>query len=357
MPDENEVRFHSADWDYFREQRDFFNGLWKESVKNLGSDLIEHIKLYLEENVSIFKSTTNITLELVVDSNVIYRDVYGIVKGKSSFLNDLIDNSHSFLKFYAPPDIITEVNRAIDEDLPKRFDKVKAKEIAKNTISKINILEGQKWEAVKRADALIGGRDKKDVPFMALSLSMRTHGIVTYDKDFSIGKIRKWKLSETERMVTDISEGAFSFFIIGNGLPVILQIGYWLCISILNLIAYAIGGLVELAIALAAGSIDALSRIPPEILLMVGGIVTLAYIFSEQVRQGVNDFISMLADIAKKIIEGIKEVFSAIVEYLKSVFEVLMPFVSFSVKGVGYLLYSSAELISKMDTLEGYRAS
>ncbi|MGI0060185.1 MAG: PIN domain-containing protein, partial [Nitrosotalea sp.] len=233
----------------------------------------------------------------------------------------------------------------------------KAKQFARNTLSRITILEATKWEAFKKAEALIGKRDKKDVPFLALSFSMKTQGVITYDDDFREGNVKIWKLGETEHMLTDISKGAFSFFLIGNSLPIILQLCYFMCISILNLIISAIKGLVGLAMALAEGSMDALSKIPPEILLTVGGILVLAYIFSEDVRRGMGEFIGTLANIAKRIIAGIKEVISVVLDYLKGIFDALMPFVSFSLKGIGYLFYLSGGLINNINKLESYRAT
>ena len=348
--------FHKGEYSYFSEQKYLFDRLWEHVSGRLGPSLITSLQTYMEENVSIFRNITNLSLELVVDSNVVYADTYGIINGKPSFLNTLIDKSNSSLKLYAPEDILAEVNRAIDEDLPKKFSKDKAKQIAKTTLSKFSIIENSKWDALKKAESLIGKRDKKDVPFLALSFSMRTHGIITYDEDFREGKVKIWRLGEAGHMLTDINKGAFSFLLIGNVLPMLLEICYFMCVSILNFIISAITGLVELAMAFAKGSLDAISRIPPEILLAVGGILVLSYIFITEVREGMNAFIGTLADIAKRIIAGIKEIFSAILEFLKEIFVMLKPIISFSLKGIGYLFYLSGGLIANMEKLEGYRS-
>lgn len=346
--------FKNSEWDYFKEYFADFDRHWTGITKRLGNEFIAYLRSYLQKYQFIFPEGCSFRGELVIDSNIIFSEVRAVIRGKPSFLTSIISNP--FLKLYAPPEILKEVKETIKKDLPKNLNKDKAKKIAQEILSKITILKGQRLDAWIKAYTLIGKRDKKDIPFLGLAFSLETHGVITEDKHFSEQKeVKIWKLGETGRMVSDFSKGSFSFFFLGTGLPPVLQLCYWLCISFLKLIAEVIKELVSVIAALIKGSIEVLSKIPPLILIGALGITTAILIFSKNAREKVGDFLEKLGEIAIELGRKIKETFSKIIESIKQIIEMLIPFISFVLKGIGYLFYSSSQLIVRINELEESR--
>lgn len=340
-------KFHNSEWDYFADYFTDFDGHWGEITKHLGNEFIAYLRSYLQKYQFMFSEGSEFTAELVIDSNIVFAEVLSLMKGKPSFLGSIINNP--FLTLYAPPEILKEVKKTIKKDLPKNLDKDKAKKLAHEILSKITILKEQRLDAWIKAYTLIGKRDEKDVPFLALAFSLETHGVITRDKDFTEQEeVRIWKLGETGKMISDLNKGSFSFFFLGTGLPRILQFCYWLCVSFLKLLAEVLEALIAVIAALVAGGVNALSKIPPWILTLIG--VTL--ILSKEAREKAGDAFAKLYEKAIETGGKIKEAFSRIIECIKQIIEMLMPFVSFALKGVGYLFYSSWQLIDRIHELE-----
>lgn len=347
--------FHNSEWEYFKKCFADFDILWEEITKCLGNEFIAYLKSYLQKYQFMFPEGCEFKTELVIDSNIVFAEVRAIMKGKPSFLMKYIENP--FLKLYAPPEIIKEVDKTIEKDLPKKLNKDKTKEIAQKILSKVTILEEQRLDAWIKAYDLIGKRDKKDAPFLSLAFSLETHGVITRDKDFTEQEeVRIWKLGGTGRMISDFNKGSLSFFFLGTGLPHVLQFCYWLCVSFLKLLAEVIEVLVSVMTALLKGSIEVLSKIPPEILIGAVGIIATTLIFSKDVRERVGNSLAKLGEVAIEIGSKIKEIFLRIIDEIKQIIEILMPFISFLLKGIGYLFYSSYQLVVRMHELEKYRA-
>lgn len=344
-------KFHNSEWDYFTDYFTDFDGHWGEITKHLGNEFIAYLRSYLQKYQFMFSEGSEFKAELVIDSNIVFAEVLSLMKGKPSFRGSIIDNP--FLTLYAPPKIIKEVKETIERKLPKNLDKDKAKKLAQEILSKITILKEQRLDAWIKAYTLIGKRDEKDVPFLALAFSLETHGVITRDKDFTEQEeVRIWKLGETGKMISGLNKGSFSFFFLGTGLPLILQFCYWLCVSFLKLLAEVIEALISVIAALVSGGGNALSKIPPWILIMVIGVIGVTLILSKEAREKAGDAFAKLYEIAIEIGGKIKEAFSIIIECIKQIIEMLMPFVSFALKGVGYLFYSSWQLIDRIHELE-----
>ena len=277
------------------------------------------------------------------------------MKNKPSFLENIIDDP--FLKLFAPPAIIDEVMKAIEEDLPKKLEKNKARNIAHAILSKITILEGRRLDAWVEAYNRIGKRDAKDVPFLALSFELETHGIITRDPDFSEQKeVRIWQVSQAGTMVSDFRKGSFSFFFMGAGLPMILQLCYWIFISFLKIVKEIMEGIFLFATIIVSGSFQLLSKIPPVVAIMALCSIGAILIFSGKVRDWTGGMLSKAGDKITKIINAIKKLFAKIVETIKHILEVLKPFISIAWKGVLYLFYSAGLLLARMNELEHQRA-
>ena len=313
-----------------------------------------YLKSYLVKFQYIFSEECQFQIELVIDSNIVFSEVRAIMRGKPSFLKTIIKNP--FLKLFAPPEIVDEVNGAIEEDLPKKFNRNDAKELAFELISQIEVLEGQRLEAWVKSSILIGKRDQKDVPFLSLAFSLRAHGIITKDRDFEEqNEVRLWELGETGRMVSDFNKGSVSFFLLGTLLPNVLQFCYWLCISFFKFVIEVINGIISVAIALVRGGVEGLSRIPPWLSITVIGGFAFTMIVSEKARKKVGNFFSILGEIALEVYSKIKKVFSSIIDGIKLFIQFIEPFIILVISAIGYLFNCAIELIGKIEELEESR--
>jgi|GEM_PF-4181358 len=171
-------KFHNSEWDYFKDYFSDFDRHFGEITKHLKSEFIDHLRYQF-----VFSERCDFKVKLVIDLNIVFTEVRSIIKGRPSFLLRIINNP--LLTLYAPPEIIKEVNKVIENDLPKNLGKDKAKETAQEILSKITILKRNHLDSWSKADTLIGKRDKKNVPFLALACSLETHGVITRDKDFT----------------------------------------------------------------------------------------------------------------------------------------------------------------------------
>ena len=351
--------FHKSDWNYFKEDFADFDKHWTEVTKRLGNDFINYLRAYIQKNLFTLSENCKLKVELIIDSNIIFREVLSLMRGKPSFLIGIIDNP--FLALYAPPKIIDEVNRTIDEDLPKKLSVGKAKRIAKEILSKVTILKGQlltSWKkAYEKAHSLIGNLDKDDVPFLALAFSVKSHGVITRNtKHFAKqDEVEIWSLSKTGNVISDLTKGSFSFFFFGMGIHSVLQFCYYICVSFLRVISEVISLIIYAVAALTKGSIEVLSKIPPQILFWVLVVTGAIFLFSNNAREKAGDILEKLGEKVMELIMKIKETFSSITEGIKQIIEILMPFISLVLKGVGYLFYQSSQLVDRINELEESR--
>ncbi len=347
--------FHESDWDYFKDSIGDFDKQWEEVTNNLGSDFLSYLQSFLFENQYFFSEDCTFQVELIIDTNIVFGEIRAILKGKPSFLMSIIGNP--FLKLYAPPEIVEETISTIENDLPRNLNQIKAKEVAMNILSQIEILRGQRLESWIHAYHLIGERDKKDVPFLSLAFSLESHGIMTRDKDFEDQTdVRIWKLGEAGRMVSDFSKGSFSFFILGNFIPRLIQFCYWLCVSFLKFVADVVKGFISVITALIKGGADALSRIPKWILFSALGLVAITLICSEKARERIGNFMKDIGKIALFAFNEIKKLFKRVIEGIRQMIQLLMPFISVVINAVGYLFYHVQRLINRIHELEESRA-
>jgi phage-related protein len=115
--------------------------------------------------------------------------------------------------------------------------------------------------------------------------------------------------------------------------------------------------------AIIAGAIDIISKMPPWVLKMfiVTGaiasiIIAVWLIFSESARQKAGELFNQANDKLTKFVNKIEELFSNFIDIIKQIIETLKPYVQFGVDAVGYLFYSSYNLMSEMQKLEKQRA-
>ena len=131
---------------------------------------------------------------LIVDSNIVFS---GLLKeGKTRDL--LIDSPY---QLYAPETLISEI-RKYESSITERSGLSKEEfELLFDIITeKITIIPKENYISfMNEAEKIIGHIDKKDIPFVALALSIKMDGIWSDDKDFL--KQQEIKVYTTEELI------------------------------------------------------------------------------------------------------------------------------------------------------------
>ena len=136
-------------------------------------------------------------MKFVIDTNII---IAALVK--DSFARKIILLGDA--EFISPDFSIDEINKYKELILNKSGMTEKEFTILLSTLlERINIIPEFRYESyLEEANKLIGNIDLKDVPFIALALSMENDGIWSEDKHFQKqGKVKIWKTEEIKDMV------------------------------------------------------------------------------------------------------------------------------------------------------------
>jgi hypothetical protein len=136
---------------------------------------------------------------------------------------------------------------------------------------------------------LVGARDVEDVPYLALTFSFETHGIITRDKDIiEQPEIRTWKIGKVKSVVTIFKKGSFSFFVTSHLLLPMFQLVFKISVSILRALLEVVKAVIQFFGNLIAGAIKAISRLPDWLKLLIGP-ATLAMILYDKTREAMID--------------------------------------------------------------------
>ena len=176
-------------------------------------------------------------------------------------------------------------------------------------LPKIRVSDVTSLQALLFAQNTVGKRDPEDMPFVALSFSLRTHGIATQDKDLlEQPDIRTWRMGKVRRFVTAFKKGAFSFFISANFIAPLLKAIFQIAISILR-------ALLEFAWRLVKTLIVGLSKLPDwaKVLLGLATVVILtvketrekAVRFAKEICESIANFLMQIYNLLKPLIERI----------------------------------------------------
>ncbi|MCQ6253846.1 PIN domain-containing protein [Methanocaldococcus sp.] len=266
--------------------------------------------------------------------------------------------NNPFIELYAPPLIKKELKDKIETVLPKKckkknidenIAKSKAIKIANKILSNIKIISDKKlnsWR--KRAYELIGHRDINDIPFVTLALSLEAHGIITHDKDFNDQKIVKiWKVGKVKAIITEFSQGSFSFFILNTTIPLAFKICSSILITILKIITNIIGKIIEILRIIVTKGLNSLSKIPNDYLIILFLSSILGIIFLANKPKIINQI--------KEALKKLKNMLLKLIESVKNILKPLLSFVKFSIKAIGYLFYKTIKAINEIENLESYK--
>lgn len=339
---------------------DFQNEIDKQFtdlVHNFPQELVEYIKTKIL-GTQIFFQKNSFQLELVVDTNILYSEVRSLMINNSSFFLKIADNP--FIRIYAPSQLKCELYEKIKIKFPKdnKTKELNINECLKKAdilLSKISIRDDFTSQSMDKAKSYLQQRDAKDISFVALNFSLKTHGILTNDKDIKDQKeIQTWKLREAGQVITEISKGTLSFMILNTTVPLIWETIYGLITTIWASFIELIERLITLFSSILRKSVSAIANIPAE-MAMALGFITIFILVADDLRNEVGEFFKMLWEQIKKIIKVIKEIFRAIWETLKEIIEALKPFFNISFQLLEYFVFQSSQAIQRLNQLETIR--
>lgn len=282
-------------------------------VKLLDPNILQQFKDYFEKNL-LFLCGNKLELTLIVDSSAIISDALTYSKtGKSHLLN--LSRS-PFLKMLAPMWLKEELERKIPEISKKKgIEENKFRSAVSMLLEKVTLIKNMNETAHKLAFTLVGQRDAKDTPYVALYLSIKSHGILTKDKDImEIPEIKIWERPETAgRVVSIFEKGAFSFAIVGEGLPLVFRLLYEICALILRSIWEVIKTIGNAVYTLLKKGINTVSKFPDWVKALIGVGAFLLILWDksrEVIINVVQSFVQGIINILKWFYDAIKSILS-----------------------------------------------
>jgi len=309
-------------------------------------DLLHEAKRYFEKTLhSIGKY--ELELVLIVDANIIFQEGLSLTKkGKSS----LISISKSpFCRLLGPTWLLKELDKKIpivakENEVNERDLREAINEIIKN----ISIVEVRSENAYRLAASILGSRDPegKDVPYVALYLTVKSNGILTADDDIAAqSTIKTWnKVGFAGKIVSSFERGSISFLILGNVLPIALAALYEITMAVLSGIWNAVKVIGNALLSIVASGVAALSELPNWVILAIG-IATVAVAFCKEAREW------LIKNIFEPILKTIIEMLKGIYEIVKDVLLVLERIVEINVEAVRYLLENVGTALAYYETI------
>lgn len=317
-------------------------------VKSFDSEALEYIKTSVEENFHTFFGES-LELRLVLDTSAFIPELISYVRKKESFLFKLTESP--FLKLYSPSWLNEELERKIPVIAKKmKLNEEELKETASFFLEKITILEIEEEEKLREAYEKIGHRDPKDAPFVGMYLSIRSHGILTRDKDFTeLSEIKVWERpGEVGKVVTVFEKGAFSFLLLGVGLPTAANLLYDTMVVLLGIFIKVFSSLANGITAFATNSAISISKMPNWLKISIG-IAVILLILWDKSRKVICDTSKDVFNVLSGSVRNFMEEFY---NPTKEILDVLVPIIEVSATASVVLLESMEELIETYKEME-----
>lgn len=296
--------------------------------KEFSPELLEFFQEKFEANITewIEIGAKELEVKLVVDSNSVIRSLKYYAKKKSDpLLFKLLDNP--IFPIFAPINLEDEVldyiankeeNKKLKPILDEGWTRIK-QQIKFH--AKMNL---ESWnEAIK----IIGKNDGDDIPFVGVYLDLKASAIITDDKHFDHPEIRKLNIEALGEIVGSYHRGVFSFFIIDEISPLVVELIRYVCGAIFKILVGVIMFVMKLIKAIVEGSVETISKliekINPKFVLLLLIATSLILIFHEGARKKVLGAIHSIKEkvqpMISKILELLKKIANEILEYVKKV--------------------------------------
>ncbi len=316
---------------------------WNKAIEIVGPEFETYLKSFLSEFPSVLRSSTNFTIRVVVDTNVAISEIHRIIRGKKPFLSSLIKSP--FLDAIAPIEMWDELDEKIPKVFHEREEQIEARNLAKQIIEDVHLVEGYKVHDRIKAEALMGQRDPKDVVFVQIAFEYESHGVISKDRAFeNLEGVKRWDLGEVGRVLTEINRGALTLWIAAIGLPsvaiIMTMIGMSLVSTGFDLVNRFVSTSRELAAEIVSSLSDAIGENPLLTIAIAGVTVLTSFILLswEPTRKGINDlaqsgmrtvefFVTWLRGVIEKLFGAIQVLVQAAKDQIPSIidwFECLM---------------------------------
>ena len=286
-------------------------------------DILTESKRFFEKTLHLI-GKYDLELKLIVDANIVLQEGLALIKKNNSSLISL--SKSPFFKIIAPTWLLEELNKKIPNVAKKnKVDEQALRTAVGEVIKSITILEVRGEQAYILAKQILGKRDPegKDAPYVALYLTVKSHGILTADEDIITQKtITTWnKVGFAGRIVSTFERGAISFLVLGEGIPIALAVLYEVTVAILNGIWHTLEAIGSAFMAIAAAGVAAISELPDWAILAIG-IATVFIASCKEAREWIVKNIlepirKTIIDVLKRVYEIIKEMISALVNLLE----------------------------------------
>jgi len=285
-----------------------------EMFKDLGDEFSNDFKQFFDEFFfSLYKS--KLELNIIIDANIILSDAYAYTRFGKSYLLNLLKSP--FLKVFSPQWLDTELNKKIPEfskDKGLKIEEFRAV-VEKLSASVIRIPETKPHVSNILLRNIIE-RDSKDLPYIALYIEKKFHGILTNDKDIrDMPNVRTWnRPGDLGKIVRIFENGAFAYAVIGQ-LPIVATVMGEICLLILKEALEIIKFILTMLIEAGTNALSTLLNSPDwlKVAAFVGFIILL---FSDKSRELIaeklNSFEIWMIEFLKWLYEGLKSVLSAL---------------------------------------------
>ena len=316
----------------------------------LDPDLIEYLKLFFQNNI-LYSFDEDVVFEykLIIDTNIVISNLISYCKNGNSLLHKII--KQPLLKLYAPKDLLIELEDKLPSICKKR--KIDEDEIKftlyNDIIPNIVIYDELDDRYYKEAYNILNERDSKDIPFLALSMELKSHGIISKDKDFEEqSEIKIWQLKESQKVITVINRGMLCLFIQTQSLQLILKTGYTMSIFILSVISNLAFNIINYTKIIFSTIGTNAKKVPLWIYTILG--IALILIFSDETNR--KKGFEIISKIMNEISNILYSLFINIKSYIEYMTPILEPIIEYSLIGTLVMLENTGELLEQVKMLE-----
>jgi len=293
-------------------------------TKKMDSDLLGLLKQKFEAGTPHAKGPGSITANIVVDASSVNCTLNRFAEGKPGLLFKLSENP--IFPLCGPPQLEAEVADYIENKAKEKYDKAKLRDGWDRLKPSIKIRQIQDQGAIARAAETME-RDPTDAQFVALALDVGAPFIITGDNDFKDSIVKPLAIEEFGEVVGVYHRGLFSFVIVSETSPVVLDLSVRVIAGIARILSGLVAKIAGLVKAAAVGALDKLfdtvSKYPEWTLVgSIALLVSLAILANEkakdktvsllksgweEIRHAIRDFLSGLADCATSLLDRLKK--------------------------------------------------
>jgi len=331
-------------------QHNLVSKLIDEVSNELDPELIEYLIEFFQNNILYsFDEDIVFKYKLVIDTNIVISNLITYYKRGNSLLHKII--KQPLLELYAPKDLLSE----LENKLPLICNKMKIDEnvikasLYNDIVPNIIIYEELDNEYYKHAHEILNERDNKDVPFLALSMELKSHGIISKDKDFEEQtEIKIWKLRESQKVITVINRGMLCLFIQTQSLQLILKTGYAMSMIILNVVYNITFNIVKYTETIFSTIGTSAKKVP----LWVYTIFGLALIIILSDENNRKKGIKVITKIMNEISAILSSLFVSLKSYIVYMTPLLETVIEYSLVGNLVMIEKTAEMLEQVKMLD-----